>query len=378
MRITCPRCNANYEVPASVMPSGGRDVQCSDCGHSWYQLVAHPTVNAAPDAGDESGTLTRPGAIPDLPLTHPTKTTPEPQAPDSSADADTDEARRLRRLRAVLDGHKARAGTQTVAVNNPPRDSTFDDIDAGPTPRRGMDPQMPVSPPPDPRKAVISEPIESEAVVPEASGLPDLPKRALDPAVVAVLRAEAEFERHARVHGPLEALEMQPELGLTAPARGRRDRDTVRDRLARLQAAERDSPVTPLTGGEETFPDPAGLGRSLQPEAPEISHTALVPHREAGLPVRATGQDLAMVEAARARRDFRVGFGLSLSVCLGAAGLYLATPTLAGMLPDQADLFAGIARTGADVHLALASAVQDWLARLGTWMTDLASNPPAA
>lgn len=37
MRLTCPNCRAQYEVDDSVVPRGGRDVQCSACGHTWYQ-----------------------------------------------------------------------------------------------------------------------------------------------------------------------------------------------------------------------------------------------------------------------------------------------------------------------------------------------------
>lgn len=37
MRLTCPNCSAQYEVDDKVIPKGGRDVQCSACGHTWYQ-----------------------------------------------------------------------------------------------------------------------------------------------------------------------------------------------------------------------------------------------------------------------------------------------------------------------------------------------------
>ncbi|MCB1359751.1 MAG: zinc-ribbon domain-containing protein [Rhodobacter sp.] len=37
MRLTCPNCNAQYEVDEKVIPKAGRDVQCSACGHTWYQ-----------------------------------------------------------------------------------------------------------------------------------------------------------------------------------------------------------------------------------------------------------------------------------------------------------------------------------------------------
>lgn len=37
MRLVCPSCGAQYEVDDRVMPETGRDVQCSNCGHGWFQ-----------------------------------------------------------------------------------------------------------------------------------------------------------------------------------------------------------------------------------------------------------------------------------------------------------------------------------------------------
>lgn len=37
MRLICTNCDAQYEVDDSVIPEGGRDVQCSNCGHAWFQ-----------------------------------------------------------------------------------------------------------------------------------------------------------------------------------------------------------------------------------------------------------------------------------------------------------------------------------------------------
>lgn len=54
MRIVCPNCDAQYEVPAAVIPAEGRDVECSNCGKTWYQH--HPdhlpedTAQAVPEA----------------------------------------------------------------------------------------------------------------------------------------------------------------------------------------------------------------------------------------------------------------------------------------------------------------------------------------
>ena len=38
MRLVCPNCEAKYEVPEDAIPETGRDVQCANCGHAWYQM----------------------------------------------------------------------------------------------------------------------------------------------------------------------------------------------------------------------------------------------------------------------------------------------------------------------------------------------------
>ncbi len=38
MRLSCPNCDAQYELSDDAIPKGGRDVQCSNCGHAWFQM----------------------------------------------------------------------------------------------------------------------------------------------------------------------------------------------------------------------------------------------------------------------------------------------------------------------------------------------------
>jgi predicted Zn finger-like uncharacterized protein len=48
MRLVCPSCEAEYEVDDAAIPLTGRDVQCSNCGHAWFQT--HPEVEAEEEA----------------------------------------------------------------------------------------------------------------------------------------------------------------------------------------------------------------------------------------------------------------------------------------------------------------------------------------
>ena len=56
MRLVCPSCDAEYEIARSAIPRTGRAVECSNCGHSWFQAfadltIAETTQGAGPGAG---------------------------------------------------------------------------------------------------------------------------------------------------------------------------------------------------------------------------------------------------------------------------------------------------------------------------------------
>ncbi len=40
MRLVCPKCVAQYEVADGTIPDSGRDVQCANCNHVWFQDAA--------------------------------------------------------------------------------------------------------------------------------------------------------------------------------------------------------------------------------------------------------------------------------------------------------------------------------------------------
>lgn len=48
MRLTCPRCAAQYQIADAAIPPAGREVECSACGHVWHQ---DGPGKAAPEPG---------------------------------------------------------------------------------------------------------------------------------------------------------------------------------------------------------------------------------------------------------------------------------------------------------------------------------------
>lgn len=68
MRLICPNCDAHYEVGDDAIPDAGRDVQCSACGHAWFQTPSRVRAEALsfpkPDAWETQDTPEGP-ALPD-------------------------------------------------------------------------------------------------------------------------------------------------------------------------------------------------------------------------------------------------------------------------------------------------------------------------
>ena len=54
MRLICPKCDAQYNVADDAIPKGGRDVQCSTCGHTWFQPPAGAPMPDTSETEDET------------------------------------------------------------------------------------------------------------------------------------------------------------------------------------------------------------------------------------------------------------------------------------------------------------------------------------
>jgi predicted Zn finger-like uncharacterized protein len=63
MRLICPNCGAQYAVADGVIPTGGRDVQCSNCAHTWFETPG-ASSNDQPPEPRKVATPTPPAADP--------------------------------------------------------------------------------------------------------------------------------------------------------------------------------------------------------------------------------------------------------------------------------------------------------------------------
>jgi predicted Zn finger-like uncharacterized protein len=168
MQLICPNCDAEYAVDDAAIPPQGRDVQCSACGHAWYQ--PHPEAEAAAEA--EAALFDPPEAGPEpAPAAPAVAAAPPPAAPPHAAPAAPAAPRRAidENLLAILreEAQREAAQRQRDAARGVEQQP---DLGLAPAaPRRAM----PVAPPPAPV-------VEDDAPPPAAAGparrtlLPDI------------------------------------------------------------------------------------------------------------------------------------------------------------------------------------------------------------
>lgn len=209
MRLVCPNCSAQYEIDGSMVPDEGRDVQCSNCGHTWFELppsdfeelsqdefeMADDTVEAVEEQADEFI-----------------------EVRESSGDLDADDA-------------SDETSKEDLSRALPPEaDDFFDDITGGAR-----------------------------------------PKPASDPDALDILREEADREMAQRRAPPSDAFESQGDLGLdirskVAPTRALRARQAHLDKDSDEQSLRQESST--LT--DDDYEEPR---RDLLPDIDEINST---------------------------------------------------------------------------------------------------------
>lgn len=281
MRLTCPNCAAQYEVPEDVIPAEGRDVQCSNCGQTWFQPAA-----GSPPADESETAGAAPAAEPE----------PAPQ-PDPAPQLD------------------APAPAAQAAETAPPEDGFEEDAAA-------------------PGSWAEDGAAEAEAEAGDAPRSDPAPQRSrsLDPAMSDILREEAEREAALRAK-EAQSIETQPDLGLEEPRRtpaapasaAAEDDDAAmrsreaRDRMARLRGED-----PRLAAAAES-----GKRRELLPDIEEINST-----------LRASGTGAAAAQpddgtpAPRRASSFARGFTLSVAAGLLLVLVYDKAPMIAESLPQ--------------------------------------------
>lgn len=294
MRLNCPNCGAQYEVPDEVIPQAGRDVQCSSCGNTWFQV--HP--DADNDLADDLG----------APVADETWSPDDDVERAQKAENDSVAAQEEPTPEGVYMGDELPAAAPVQSDSLYSEDNVdLDDEEAYQDTRAlhiGDAPQeeLPEYPEDDNHNSDFLE----ESTQPT--------RRALDPEIADVLKQEAEHEVQARLAEADTGLESQPDLGLAPPPTESEKRAlAARARMTRMRGLPTE---TVDTATAPTDVDPTGSRRDLLPDIEEINST-----------LRSTGDrhpennPYGASPSMRRRRGFRLGFGL---VFLTAAMILLA------------------------------------------------------
>ena len=309
MLLACPNCDARYEVPNDAIPENGRDVQCSNCGHAWFQL---------PFDADEAGGA----AAPEVAISEIVRAEVVSE-PALSADpfADTDVAE-----------------DDEVAVLDPAEPAPPAPAFSAPEPR----PDLSKRPPEelvaaesaaaltgtDALKAALSGGgLAAPAPAPAPEPPPQPVRRELDDAVLAILRDEAEREAEARrseaqrnTNRRAEAetgLQSQPELSMPPPTP---EMTAQQKRLAMLRGEDLDDepepePSRPMAR-RDLLPDVEEINSTLQPDDSRFDPEAEVD----SLPDLTKG-------------SFRTGFLLAMLALIIAALVYIFSQEIVGWVP---------------------------------------------
>jgi predicted Zn finger-like uncharacterized protein len=335
MRLVCPNCEAKYEVPEDAIPETGRDVQCANCGHAWYQMRPRAAVaeTVAPAPLVAPPVVKAPDPVPPVPAPEPepdpvavpeVAATPEPEAPIVEAHPE-----------AVSDPVDApsevsvdpEAPADAQSTSEPEPEPTGDRVSEVVAPIAEVTAAEPVNaevvagPVPDPAVDPDQE-VDLAAVAPAAVTAAPV-AYAVDESVLAILREEAEREAHARRSEVAKPLEVQPDLGIDAVAPVTRPVEVLSvDAVAPPVAEDSEDK---LAGRKTLLPDVEEINSSLRPTEQVVGDV----------------RDEAAAIAVEGRSSFRSGFLLVLVVAILGAALYISADALSQAVPALAEVLKG-------------------------------------
>lgn len=237
MKLICPNCDAQYELADDIIPDTGRDVQCSNCGTTWFQTL------------DDDGTEDEPPV-------------------------------------------EARAEVQPRVADVP----------------RNVEPVAPAQP--------LSAEMPQE--------MPARPRRAVNQAVMDVLREEAEREKAVRAAEGYGAAKDPAEPAPTVE---------IEESVEGSSTFDAGEPLAPILAPKRPGPEPELEPRGNRlPDIEEINSTLRAstdPDRVA----HETHAETVVVAHQSRQRAFRMSFGCVLIAAALALFCYTQAPRISGWMP---------------------------------------------
>jgi predicted Zn finger-like uncharacterized protein len=326
MRLICPNCGAQYEVADDVIPQAGRDVQCSNCGHTWFEnrgaSAAHDEeahqgdLDAATDDADvhddedqDAEDVAEPAAM--APESEPeSEPEPEPQ------EADHDDAP------SAPTAHDDEISDSVAAA----RVSLAETFGA----KEEKAPEA-VAPPPAPPAQPAGE---------------SKPRSAITDSIADILREEAAREDAARKAEMSGGLESQGDLGLeSASSIDAQRKQEAATRIARMKGEENAAAVAAAA---------AATRREMLPDIEEINSTlrSSAERGEAPPPMPE--------EVRRSKRmGFRFGFMTVLTLFIVLIAIYLLADQIRTAVPALEDVLTQYVAVVDNLRLWIDAQVQD-------------------
>ncbi len=131
MRLICPNCGAQYEIGEDLIPTGGRDVQCSNCGHTWFEEPGASQVAEALADIPESSPAAETEPAPQPEPEPEREVAPEPE-PDTAPEADVEAEASPQPRQRELDPDVADILREEAAYEEEARQSQADPIETQP------------------------------------------------------------------------------------------------------------------------------------------------------------------------------------------------------------------------------------------------------
>ena len=338
-----------------MIPDDGRDVQCSNCGHTWFELPGPQKTDESLSASELFAADDEDDAFADAP--EPAIEDEAPTGAESAEASFQDD-----------DGYEdieepAETSRRETRPKNLSREVFEDDDDFATSDESGdrsePDAQGAGEPEDDETSeairaltsaaAAIDEPeggeTEKEADDGEADGDKDFfattaprQRRPADAAALNILREEAEREMSQRRAQPSENLETQTDLGLENIRNRKTPSRALRARMAHLGEEMPEDPASD-EAPEQEAPSPHKTRLISQPmdtdDGYEEPRRDLLPDiEEINSTLRTSAREPEQMEAQR-RSGFRVGFLLILFLTVAAIFTYSQAPAIARALPES-------------------------------------------
>lgn len=269
MRLVCPNCGAQYEVDDRVIPDAGRDVQCSACGHGWYQLPLGREAEV--DDADEPGYDDRLSEV---------------ESEEEADDIDVSE-------------DEAQADWDIEAEPGP--DDEEEEVEADLTP---------------PAAALAAKPRDID------EGIRSILREEADRELAA---------RATEARPEPQKVETQPDLGLDAgPSPEEERRRIARERMARMRGIDEDELPEPDFDAHAEIsaePEKPSQGRDLFPDIEEINSTL-----DNHAPGAVSGPAAGHVQS-KARGGFGRAFTLVIALAALLLAVYILAPRIASLVP---------------------------------------------